>query len=173
MRTSAVHCIAIALALVACSHRDSDEDRAASPPPESSTVVQDDGRDVLITTTGNEVDLALVGDTITSGLSEQTLAKARRETDANAVQGTGIGASIERMVKSGVQTALGTRVAIPISALNDVRYEHGAIVLDWKKKPTAFVKTSVNGKPILESFSPDDAQRFVAAVRARKRARGL
>jgi hypothetical protein len=173
MRISAVHAIALALALVACSHRDSDEDRAASALPESSTIVPDDGRDVRIMTTGNEVDLALVGDTITSGLSEQTLAKARHETDASAVEGTGIGASIERMVKSGVQTALGTRVAIPISALNDVRYEHGAIVFDWKKKPMAFVKTNVNGKPIMESFRPEDAQRFVAAVRARKRARGL
>jgi hypothetical protein len=173
MRLSAVLLIATALGLVACSHRDRDEDRAESPPPASSAVMQDDGRDVRITTTGDEVDLALVGDTITSGLSEQTLAKARHETDASAVQGTGIGASIERMVKSGVQTALATRVAIPISALNDVRYEHGAIVFDWKRKPTAFVKTNVNGKPILESFRPEDAQRFVDAVRARKRARGL
>jgi hypothetical protein len=173
MRASAVLLVATALGVVACSRRDTDEDRAASPPPASSAVMPDDGRDVRITTTGNEVDLALVGDTITSGLSEQTLAKARHETDASAVQGTGISASIERMVKSGVQTALGTRVAIPISALHDVRYEDGAIVFDWKRKPTAFVKTSVNGKPILKSFRPEDAQRFVDAVRARKRARGL
>ena len=173
MRASAVLCIATALALTACSRRDRDEERTATPSSSAAAVPQDDGRDVRITTTGNEVDLALVGDTITSGLSEQTLAKARHETNADAVQGTGVGASIERMVKSGVQTALNTRVAIPISALNDVRYEHGAIVFDWKKKPTAFVKTSVNGKPIMESFSPADAQRFVDAVRARKRARGL
>ena len=173
MRASAVLCIATALALTACSCRDRGEERTATPSSSAPAVLQDDGRDVRITTTGNEVDLALVGDTITSGLSEQTLAKARHETNADAVQGTGVGASIERMVKSGVQTALNTRVAIPISALNDVRYEHGAIVFDWKKKPTAFVKTSVNGKPIMESFSPADAQRFVDAVRARKRARGL
>jgi hypothetical protein len=171
MRPSNYLYIAIGLVLIACSRHD--EDGAASATAGSAPIMQDDGRDVRITTTGNEVDLALVGDTITSGLSEQTLAKARHETDASAVQGTGIGASIERMVKSGVQTALGTRVAIPISALNDVRYEHGAIVFDWKKKPMAFVKTSVNGKPIMESFSPEDAQRFVDAVRARKRARGL
>ncbi|MFL5606294.1 MAG: hypothetical protein ACJ8AD_07605 [Gemmatimonadaceae bacterium] len=161
------------LAIVAGACHDRNEERAASSPADATPVMQDDGRDVRITTTGNEVDLALVGDTITSGLSEQTLAKARHETDANAVQGTGLGASIERMVKSGVQTALGTRVAIPLSALNDVRYERGAIVFDWKKKPLAFVKTSVNGKPIMESFSPEDAQRFVNAVRARKRARGI
>ena len=173
MRASLLLAVAAALSVVACSHRDRDEEAASSPPPGATTVPQDDGRDVRISTTGNEVDLALVGDTITSGLSEQTLAKARRETDASAVQGTGIGASIERMVKSGVQTALGTRVAIPISALNDVRYENGAIVFDWKKKPMSFVKTSVNGKPIMESFDPADAQRFVNAVRARKRARGL
>jgi hypothetical protein len=173
MRASVVLAVAAAIATAACSRRDGDEERAAIPPSETAAVMRDDGRDVRISTTGNEVDLALVGDTITSGLSEQTLAKARHETDANAVQGTGLGASIERMVKSGVQTALGTRVAIPISALNDVRYEHGAIVFDWKKQPLAFVKTSVNGKPIMESFSPADAQRFVNAVRARKRARGL
>ena len=173
MRASAIVLATAALTLAACSRRDSSENRPASPPSTTETLQPDDGRDVRITTTGNEVDLALVGDTIFSGLSEQALAKARQETDTSKVQGSGIGASIERMVKSGVQSALATRVAIPLSALNDVRYENGAIVFDWKKRPTAFVKTSVNGKPILESFRPEDAQRFVNAARARKRARGV
>jgi hypothetical protein len=135
--------------------------------------VRDDGRDVRITSTGNEVDLALIGDTISAGLSQVALAKAKHETDTGAVSGSDFGASIERIVKGTVQSALGTRVAFPISALNDARYESGKIVFDWKENTHVFVKTNINGKPMLESFRPEDAQRFVEAVRARKSARGL
>jgi hypothetical protein len=46
-------------------------------------------------------------------------------------------------------------------------------VFEWNGSPvTMFENTKVNGKPVLESFPPADAQRFVEAVRARKRALG-
>jgi hypothetical protein len=173
MRVPAALLVA-ALVLNACSRREREDERPESAlPSATSTVARDDGRDVRITTTGNEADLALIGDSISSGLSREALAKARQETDTSTVSGTGFSASVEKMVKSGVQAALGTRIVFPISALNDVYYEHGAIVFDWKKAPTVFVKTSVNGKPMMESFRAEDAQRFVKAVQARKRARGL
>jgi hypothetical protein len=174
MRSSAALLVVAALMLGACSRREREGEQPESAlPPGTSAGMPGDGRDVRITTTGNEIDLALIGDTISSGLSQQALARARQETDTATVSGTGVGASIERMVKSGVQTALGTRVAFPISALNDARYENGTIVFDWKQKPTAFVKTRINGKPLLASFQPEDARRFVKAVRTRKQASGL
>lgn len=162
--------LALVLALASCSHRDP-EQTAERTEPATNPATRADG-DVRIVSTGGEVDLALVGDTISSGLSEQTLTHARRELDTGAVSGNGIGASIERAVKGTVQSALGTRVTFPVSSLRDARYESGKIVFDWKERPIkGFVKTSVNGKPFLESFAPDDAERFVSAVRARIAAR--
>jgi hypothetical protein len=115
------------------------------------------------------VDLALIGDSISGGLSEQALAKVRRETDTAAVKGSGFGADIERMVKGTVQSALTTRVAYPLSAVKDVSYDGRRIIFEWNGKPQSFGKMNVDGKDVLETFDPADAQRFVDAVRARKR----
>lgn len=154
----------LTVVLAACSHRDPEQGSERTEP-----AARADARDtVRIVSTGGEVDLALIGDTISSGLSTQTLTRAQRDLDTGAVSGSGIGASIERAVKGTVQSALGTRVAFPVSSLRDARYESGKIVFDWKERPIkGFVKTSINGKPFLESFAPNDAERFVSAVRAR------
>jgi hypothetical protein len=171
----AVTLVVALLTLAACSRgKREDEQREAVPVHVGSTsepVVTGNG-DIRITSAGNETELALIGDTISAGLSQAAVAKVRRETESDTAA-SGLSASIERMVKSGVRSALATRFAVPLSAVKDVRYEAGKLVFDWNGKPPgAFVHTSVNGKPFLESFRPDDAQRFVEAVRARKRARG-
>jgi hypothetical protein len=97
----------------------------------------------------------------------------RQETDTAKVSGSGFSASLEKMVKGTVASAVGTRVSFPVSALRDVRYADGAIVFEWTgKRPTMFDNTKVNNKKLLESFPPDDAQRFVTAVKARMAERG-
>src|SRR5205085_4551202 len=96
-------------------------------------------------------------------------AKARQEIDTSKVKGTGFAADIEKMVKGTVQSALTTRVAFPLSAINDVRYENHKIVFDWNGKPRSFGSVKNNDKDILETFDEGEAQRFVEAVRARKR----
>ena len=130
--------------------------------------------DIRITSVDGGVDLALVGDSISGGLSRQTLDKVRHDTDTNAVSGSGFGASIEKMVKGTVQSALATRVVFALTDVKDVRYDGKKLAFDFNGKPPAsFGKVKVNdNKDVLESFSSDDAQRFVIAVRARKRALG-
>ncbi len=165
-----------ALLVAACSHSDDHADvakavgnamqmgttKAGLPPLKAG--------DALIVTEDGGIDLALVGDTVSSGLSQQTLAKARQETDTAAVKGSGLGSFIEKTVKSSVQGALGTRVTFPLSEVKDARYTNGRIEFDWNgKEPGAFYGAKVNGKPLMESFSPAEAQRFVDAVNARKR----
>ena len=125
--------------------------------------------DVRIVNTDSAFDLALIGDTISGGLAAKALAKARQETDTAAVTGTGFGADIEKMVKGTVQSALSTRVAFPLSAVRDVRYEGGRIVFDWNGKQRSFGHARTNGRDIMETFTEADARRFVEAVRARKR----
>jgi hypothetical protein len=108
---------------------------------------------------------------VSSGLSQGALAKARAETDTAKVQGSGFGAMIERTVKSSVQGALGTRVSFGLADIKGARYQNGRIEFDWNNgKHNIFDNTKVNKKPLLESFTPSDAQRFVDAVNARKNA---
>jgi hypothetical protein len=57
-----------------------------------------------------------------------------------------------------------------VSAVKDVRYRDGAIEFERNERPTRlFDQTTVNGKPFLASFAPEDAERFVDAVRAKIR----
>jgi hypothetical protein len=156
--------IVLAVLLLASCSRRQEDDRPFNAAPETSA------SDVSIQTTTGELDLALVGDTISAGLAPRALAKARQATDTARVSSTGLGGSIERLVKSTVQQAVGTRVAFPVSAVKDVRYENGRIEFEWNERPTRLLdQTKVNDKPFLESFRPEDAERFVAAVRARIR----
>jgi hypothetical protein len=155
--------VATALLLIACSRRDTEEARGGSAAPVASSA-----GDVRIQTTSAQLDLALTGDTISAGLAPDALETARRATDSASVSGSGLGPSIERMVKSTVQSAVSSRVRFPVSAVKDVRYRNGAIEFEWNERPTRlFEQTKVNGKPFLESFAPGDAERFVRAVRAR------
>ncbi len=104
------------------------------------------------------------------GLSPRSLAKVRGETDTVAVTGSGLGAGIERMVKSTVQSAVTTRMVIPLSDLRDVHYDGTRLIFEWNGKPQGMGHVKTNGKDFFESFSAEDSQRFVEAVRARKRA---
>jgi hypothetical protein len=125
--------------------------------------------DVRIVTTNGGIDLALIGDSISTGLSPQTLRTVRAETDTASVSGSGFGAQMERMVKGTVQGAVGTRISFPISDVREVRYDGEKLVFEWVGKPrTLFDKTRIDGKPLLASFAPADARRFADAVNARK-----
>jgi hypothetical protein len=125
--------------------------------------------DIRIVTTSGGIDLALIGDSISSGLSPEAIRKVRGETDTAKVTGTGFGSQIEKMVKGSVAGAIGTRVSFPVSAVREVRYDGEKLVFEWSGEPRKiFEQTKIDGKPLLASFSPDDSKRFAAAVNARK-----
>ena len=175
MRNARLAVLVAAIATAACGR--SHDEPAATPPADvhvarnagtSNGVAALGDGDIRITSTDGGVDLALIGDSISGGLSQQSLDKARKEIDTNTVKGTGFGADIEKMVKGTVASALSTRVAFPLSAIKDVSYDGQRIVFDWNGKPRLSGKMNVNNKDVLESFSAADAQRFVDAVRARK-----
>lgn len=173
MRWREVVLIAAVLVGTACRHRD-DERRVPVNLSRPSTGVDEvplGPGDLRIVSADSGVDLALIGDSISGGLSAYALAKVRRETDTNAVTGSGFGASIEKMVKGTVQSALGTRISVPVASVKDVHYDGQRLVFEWNGTPPEHFGTArVNNKDVMASFSPEDAQRFVVAVRARQRA---
>jgi len=125
--------------------------------------------DVKITNEDSSVDLAVVGQRIVVQLSDKTMAKVRRETDTAAIKDSGFGGSIERLVKRTVQSTLGQQFDYPLADVRDARYENGAIILDVNgREPRLLANTKVGGRKLMESFRPADAQRFVAAVNAKK-----
>lgn len=174
MRRTAPTWMGVALLLVgACGRSD---DPGGDPGKGPGAIARRDSAlelgpgDVQIVNEDSSVDLALVGQQIIVRLSDKTMDKVRRETDTNAVKDSGFSGSIERLVKKTVQSALGQQYAYPLSDVRNASYEDGSIVLDLNgHQPRLLANTKINGKKLLESFRPDDAQRFVAAVNARKK----
>ena len=170
---------AVVVASACSSHAERTEKRARDEAPDggvtlskpNTTITEDtlSAGDIRIVTTNGGIDLALIGDSISSGLSPEAIRKVRRETDTANVTGSGFGAQIEKMVKGSVAGAIGTRVSFPVSAVRHVRYDGEKLVFEWSGEPRKiFDQTKIDGKPLLASFSPEDAKHFADAVNARK-----
>ena len=177
----AVACAVVAGAIIGCSgdaERARDEapatttTAASAPSGEAAAPVADaplGPGDVRIVTTNGGIDLALIGDSISSGLSPQAIREVKAQTDTAQVSGSGFGAQIEKMVKGTVQGAIGKRASFPLSEVREVRYDGEKLVFEWSGEPRKlFENTKIDGKPLLASFTPDDARRFADAVNARK-----
>ena len=180
-RSAPVVIVAALVAMMACGRKDNpNPDPGINPDPNPGATGQGSATkrdtaltlgpgDMKITNEDSSVDMAVVGQKILVRLSDKTMAKVRKETDTAAIKDSGFGGSIERFVKKTVQSTLGQQFEYPISDVRDARYENGTIVLDVNgREPRLLANTKVGGKKLLESFRPDDAQRFVAAVNAKK-----
>jgi hypothetical protein len=136
-----------------------------APPPDSLGP-----GDVRIYNADSAVDLVLAGDKILAGLSPKTIAKIKGKLESSTSHDTsGLGASISKIVKTSVAGAIGTHAVFPLSDIRDIRYERDQIIFDWKDGGThqLFGNTKVDGDQVSNSFRPEDAQRFIDAVRAR------
>jgi len=173
MKRSVPAVIAMAVMAVACGRHDSNRDgrnvETQGSVANRDTALTLGAGDVKIVSEDSSVDLALVGQRIVVRLSDKTMDRVRRETDT-AHADSGFGGSIERLVKRTVQSALAHQFEYPLSDVRDAKYENGAIVIEpnGDRKPRLLANTKINGKKVLESFRPDDAKRFVAAVNAKK-----
>lgn len=139
-------------------------------PPPSDALAPGDMR---IYNVDSSVDLVLEGNRILAGLSPKTVAKVQADLSKSANEDTsGLGGSIASIVKKSVAGAIGTHGAFPIASIRDIRYEGGPvgeIVIDWKDGGThqLFGNTKVDGSNVGHSFRREDAEPFIAAVKAR------
>lgn len=125
--------------------------------------------DIAITTTDGSMVLAVRHDTLRVRLSDKVRSDASGKLDTSKVEGDGFGASMERFVKNSVDKGLSTEVSEPLSDFNDAKVENGTLIIvprDKSKSPP-FDHTKVNNRPLMQSFSPSDAEGFAAYVRAR------
>lgn len=126
--------------------------------------------DIRITSQNGGVDLMLVGDKIVAGLSDSVLAEIGSETDTSDVESDSeLGAKIEKFVKSTVKNVLNHRFEYQLRDLEDASYQNGRIVFEYSggDKFEMLENAEIDNEPILASFSDEDSERFVAAVRAR------
>lgn len=123
------------------------------------------GDSVVVHTTDGAVKLGLVHDTVFMGLSDSVLTLARTDMARDTETHNALAGTIERMVKKSVSSALQTRLKYPLADIDSAHYANGAIKFAYRNRRTmAFEDVKQNGKRALNSFSPEDAQRFVATV---------
>jgi hypothetical protein len=170
--------LVIPLLLAACRHRDRDRDGSSVAGANAKFEARDTARvlhagDVQIASTDSAVELAIFGDTIVAGLGKKVLDKVRGETDTASVTGTGLAASIEKSVKSSVASALSHQLLFPLADVSDVKDEGGRLVFYAKNGSKMHLfESSSRGKENNQTFSEADAQRFIAAFKARKASTG-
>jgi hypothetical protein len=142
--------------------------QTTAPPPTDSL-----GRgDLRIYDADSSVDLVLMGDKVLAGLSPKTIATVKGALDSSAAKDTmGLGGSIGQIVKKSVAGAIGTHATFPVADIRNIRYEHDQIVFEWADGTSHRFFNSevkVNGTKASKTFRPEDAQRFIEAVKARQ-----
>ena len=128
--------------------------------------------DVRIMNADSSIELAVIRDSIVTGFGPRVLAEIEKGTDTTQVKGDGFGASIEKMVKSTVASALNHEMRYSVSDVERVQYTNGKIEMYWKdgSRMKLFENTKQKDKPVSETFSEGDAKQFIAAFDAKKAA---
>ena len=126
--------------------------------------------DVRIVNADSAIELAVIGDSIVAGFGPRTLEEIRRGTDTSGVTGSGFGAAVEKFVKRTVAGALNHEAKLAVADVGDVRYENGT--LQFYKNDGTRMKilqsTTISNKPVSDTFTEHEAERFIVAFRARK-----
>ncbi|MCC5915260.1 MAG: hypothetical protein JJU46_12850 [Balneolaceae bacterium] len=116
-----------------------------------------------ITTRENSVDLLLTDhsihlqftDSFLKEIEEDIYSKAQKEGESGFV------GAIISFVAGGVTSVMNRSVSIPLSEIGSMEYENGIIVIWSKDGSRLFEDVKIDENPLLESFRPRDARRFV------------
>lgn len=132
----------------------------------AATAAAASGDTVAIRTTDGAIQLGLARDTVYMGLTDSVLAVARNDMARDTEETKSvIAGTIERFVKRSVSTALQTRLKYSLTDLDSATYSNGTIKFAYRnRRRMAFEDVSQNGHKALQSFTPEDAQRFVSVV---------
>jgi hypothetical protein len=155
--------------------------RRAPRPPENVSVQREAPAaaalgpgDLQIISTDGKVDLILQGDKVMGGLSPATVAKVRAEMEkSKAKDSSGFGGMIAGIVTSSVASAIGTHVTYPVAEITSIRFDDGKLMLKVKSEGNRQISLGDDKGSESTRFSKQDGERFVEAVRARKKELGL
>jgi hypothetical protein len=128
--------------------------------------------DTFIFNKDSSINLVLRGAEVLAGLSPQMRAKITQEIAQSTTDDTtGFGAAIANVVKTTVASAIGTHAVYPLRTIRDMEYRDGRIFIVRNNgvKIELLGNIKSDGVEVSRTFAPDEAQRFIDAVRARKR----
>lgn len=132
--------------------------------------------DMRIYNGDSTVDLILRGNQVLAGLSPKTVARVQSEMQKSSVKdSSGFGAIISSTVKSAISSNIGMHAAYPVADIRDMRYEDGQLIIERAdgSETRLFGDAKVDRRNVSKTFREDDAERFIAAVKARQAELGI
>jgi hypothetical protein len=160
--------LALALAVACGGDQPAKDSASVQFSPESREPSALAGNDVKITSTDGALVLSVIQDSVTIQLSDSLRASVKDDVREETSKISGAGAIIGNAVSAAVNTAMGFTVRVPARGVKNLRYENGDLRFDLENSivtvngSDAKRSGSSNGGP----FTPEDAQRFIDAVKA-------
>jgi hypothetical protein len=163
--------VSLALAsAVACSRGD-DSDVNVSFPKSGTVAAAEEPLgpgDVRVRSIDGTIVLAMIDDSVRFSLSDSLRNSVKQQIDS-AADTSGFAAMITRSVSGVVSSAMGFVVRVPVQDIENIRYEDGRIEFDSRGKNGRFsMQGKGNGGDEHGRFTPEDGERFVAAVKRRQ-----
>lgn len=152
--------VVLTLSLAGCGDRDnaSMDFGGEEIGPDRHAVVGEDG----------DIKLGLTDEYVYFALSEETLGKARAEMRREAEQ-DGAGGLVGGALEKTVGKALGFRARLPVSEIEDIRWEDERMRIVFTDPDRTFGDDlSVADRPVTEAFTEEAVREFGAALRQLK-----
>ncbi|MGH7695709.1 MAG: hypothetical protein ACRENH_12050 [Gemmatimonadaceae bacterium] len=124
-------------------------------------ITTQDGNVVLALTKANKVAMRL-SDSLRQHVDAEIAKDFAREPAESA-----FGRWVQRMTATAVSKGMGIELSIPVRDIEDARYQDGEIQFEYRsdRRQWKFNSFKRDGHSPLAGFRPEDAERFVEAVR--------
>lgn len=110
-----------------------------------------------------EVKMGLTDEYVYFSLSDETVEEARAEMRREAEE-DGAGGFVGGVLEKTVGRALGFRSRLPVSEIEDIRWEDGRMRIVFTEPDRSFGDNfSIEDRPVTESFAEEDVREFAEA----------
>lgn len=124
----------------------------------------DDARFFIVSTDG-QAQLLLMDTTIVVQMTDRGLARMSSRAATDSIQGTA-NRIFARMALGALTPLFDHGIAYHLRDLGDARYHDGRLLLLRQNGDEVFRDVEMGKRPLMESFSADDAKAFSAKARA-------
>ncbi|MGH9935791.1 MAG: hypothetical protein ACREAM_06060 [Blastocatellia bacterium] len=119
-----------------------------------------DGNVVLALTKSNTVAMRF-----SDSLRQHVDVKVAKEFGKDSAE-SAFGRWVQRMTATVVSKGMGMEFSVPVREIEDARYENGEIRFEYRSdRKLKFHSFKSDGRSPMTAFDPEDAERFVEAVR--------
>ncbi len=154
----------VTIGITACNRPQAAERRQVERPAiernDQIAITTRDGNVVLALTKSNTVAMRL-----SDSLRQHVDAEVAKELGKDSAE-SAFGRWVQRTTANLVSKGMGIEFSVPVRDIEDARYEDGEIRFEYRSdRKLKFHAFKSDGRSPMTEFAPDDAERFVEAVR--------